>query len=146
MADGSIGRCGPRGAIDTLRSVMDASARQRPSLPRRAVHALVALAALLATGLAQGPVAAQGGEVDAALPTRLSDTGLYRTGSSTQVRADVLAFTPQYPLWSDGADKRRCIRLPAGSAIDAVAPDAWQFPPGTQLWKEFSHGPRRVET
>jgi mono/diheme cytochrome c family protein len=57
----------------------------------------------------------------------------------------VLSFTPQYPLWSDGAIKRRWIRLPAGSAIDARHADAWEFPPGTRLWKEFSVG-RRVET
>jgi len=125
---------------------MDASALHRITLPQRAAHALRTLVALLACGIAQAPAAAQSGDIDPALPARLSDTGLYRASSSTQVRADVLAFTPQYPLWSDGADKRRWIRLPAGSAIDASMPDAWQFPPGTQLWKEFSHAGRRVET
>lgn len=44
------------------------------------------------------------------------------------------------------ADKRRWLRLPAGTAIDASDPDAWQFPPGTRLWKEFAHAGRRVET
>ena len=57
----------------------------------------------------------------------------------------MLAYTPQYPLWSDGATKRRWIRLPPGAAIDASDPDAWVFPIGTQIWKEFSFG-RRVET
>ena len=55
-----------------------------------------------------------------------------------RTRRDVVAFSPQYPLWSDGAAKRRWIRLPAGTAIDAAKPDAWEFPPGTQLWKEFA--------
>lgn len=82
---------------------------------------------------------------DDPLPQRLSDTGLY-AGAALQVRSDVLGFTPQYALWSDGATKRRWIRLPAGTAIDASSADAWQFPPGTQLWKEFSHGDHRVET
>jgi mono/diheme cytochrome c family protein len=37
------------------------------------------------------------------------------------------------------------MRLPAGTFIDASRPDAWEFPRGTRLWKEFSQG-RRVET
>src|SRR5688500_6534491 len=78
-------------------------------------------------------------------PGRLSETGLYVEGSSTQVDPRNLAFSPQYPLWSDGARKRRWIQLPAGSAIDASQPDAWEFPRGTRLWKEFALD-RRVET
>ncbi len=83
---------------------------------------------------------------DEALPRLLSDTGLFEPGSSTDVRGDVLAFSPQYPLWSDHADKRRWLWLPAGSFIDGSDPDRWAFPPGTKLWKEFSHAGRRVET
>jgi hypothetical protein len=59
---------------------------------------------------------------------------------------DAMTFTPQYPLWSDGATKRRWIALPEGVAIDATRPAAWEFPVGTKLWKEFSVGGRRVET
>ncbi len=81
----------------------------------------------------------------APLPQRLSDTGLYVAGSTTEVRPENLPFTPQYPLWSDGATKRRWLYLPPGTAIDASRPNAWQFPPGTRLWKEFSYE-RRVET
>jgi len=112
---------------------------------QRALHLRRALAALLAACFALSPASPQG-TADTALPPRLSDTGLYAAGSTTQLQPDVLSFTPQYPLWSDGADKRRWIRLPAGAVIDASLPDAWQFPPGTQLWKEFSHDGRRVET
>ena len=36
-------------------------------------------------------------------------------------RAGVLAFSPQYPLWSDGAPKRRWIRLPPGTRDRRVA-------------------------
>lgn len=81
----------------------------------------------------------------APLPERLSQTGLYVQGSTTEVRPDLIAFSPQYPLWSDGATKRRWIELPTGMSIDASHPDAWEFPPGTRLWKEFSVG-RPVET
>jgi hypothetical protein len=78
------------------------------------------------------------------LPRRLADTGLYVAGGTT-VRPDVLPFSPQYPLWSDGATKRRWIWLPPGTRIDASQPDAWVFPAGTKLWKEFAHG-RAIET
>ena len=79
------------------------------------------------------------------LPEHLADTGLYVSGSTSQLQADVLQFSPQYPLWSDGATKHRWIKLPPGTSIDAAQPDAWDFPRGTKLWKEFSHG-GRVET
>jgi hypothetical protein len=82
---------------------------------------------------------------NAELPGRLSETGLYVAGSSMTVRTENLAFSPQYPLWSDGAIKRRWLYLPPGSAIDASHPDAWEFPPGTRLWKEFGYK-RPVET
>ncbi|MES1263644.1 MAG: hypothetical protein ABUL69_04760, partial [Peristeroidobacter soli] len=41
------------------------------------------------------------------LPEHLADTGLYVSGSTSQLQADVLQFSPQYPLWSDGATKHR---------------------------------------
>jgi hypothetical protein len=77
------------------------------------------------------------------LPGRLSDTGLYAAAGG--LSPDVIPFSPQYPLWSDGAAKRRWIYLPPGSEIDATRADAWEFPRGTKLWKEFSHG-RALET
>ena len=80
----------------------------------------------------------------APLPQRLSDTGLY-VANSMRVSADNIAFAPQYPLWSDGTSKRRWIYLPPGAAIDASRVDAWEFPVGTRLWKEFGYD-RRVET
>jgi hypothetical protein len=110
---------------------------------RRTVAALavglVAAATIAGVGIARpaAPVAP--------LPERLSETGLYVVGSTKAIHPDNLAFSPQYPLWSDGATKRRWLRLPPGTYIDASRPDAWVFPPGTRLWKEFSVG-RRVET
>jgi hypothetical protein len=78
-------------------------------------------------------------------PGRLSETGLYADPARHAIAPDVLPFSPQYPLWSDGAAKRRWIRLPEGASVDASDPDAWRFPVGTRLWKEFSFD-RRVET
>jgi hypothetical protein len=82
----------------------------------------------------------------AALPARLSDTGLYADIASETLRPGVLAFTPRFPLWSDGAAKRRWIWLPPGTRIDTRDQDAWMFPPGTRLWKEFRRDGVRVET
>lgn len=76
--------------------------------------------------------------VGAGLPERLSQTGL--GGPSVRI------FEPRFALWSDGAAKRRWIALPAGAAIDASNPAAWQFPSGTHFRKEFSVGGRRIET
>jgi len=79
------------------------------------------------------------------LPEHLRDTGLYTPGTRDELASGVLPFSPQYPLWSDGAEKRRWIRLPPGMRIDARDPDRWMFPVGTRLWKEFTLG-RRLET
>lgn len=103
----------------------------------------------IAAGLVLGSLLAGGDAIAQAavapLPQRLSETGLFVAGSRDHVAPGILAFTPQYPLWSDGATKRRWIALPRGGFIDAARPDTWEFPRGTRLWKEFSLG-RRVET
>lgn len=81
----------------------------------------------------------------AGLPQRLSETGLYSDSAPGKIHPEAMSFTPQYPLWSDGTTKRRWLRLPPGTSIDASDADAWKFPPGTRLWKEFSFG-RPIET
>lgn len=81
----------------------------------------------------------------APLPDDLRDTGLYADAAMQTPAPGVIEFSPRYPLWSDGTAKRRWIRLPAGRFIDARNPDAWRFPAGTQLWKEFAYG-ARIET
>lgn len=115
--------------------------------PMRAVRRTVApfAAGLVAAATIAGVGIARPAAPLAPLPERLSETGLYVAGSTKAIHPDNLAFSPQYPLWSDGATKRRWLRLPPGTYIDASRPDAWVFPPGTRLWKEFSVG-RRVET
>ncbi|WP_248361061.1 hypothetical protein [Anaeromyxobacter oryzae] len=79
-------------------------------------------------------------------PPTLAETGLYSDLPARSLAPGVLGYTPVYPLWSDGATKRRFIRLPPGGAIDARDPDAWVFPVGTRVWKEFAFGGRPVET
>ena len=109
-----------------------------PRPPRRhASVAAIALAALVAAATADT------GEPSAPWPERLQDTGLY--DADGRIAPGLLEYSPQYPLWTDGAVKRRWISLPAGSVIDASDPDAWQFPTGTRAWKQFSSG-RPLET
>lgn len=113
----------------------------RRAAPRRAPLALAAAVALAAALASPG-----GAQMGRGAPATLAETGLYADAAAGTLAAGVLPFTPQYPLWTDGAAKRRWILLPEGGEIDAADPDAWVFPVGTQLWKEFSFGGRRVET
>lgn len=85
---------------------------------------------------------------------RLSDTGYFQYLAEYELNASYdttwfrrlthynrglfLAYSPQYPLWSDGAEKRRWIYLPKRSKIDTKDADNWQFPIGAKIWKEFS--------
>ena len=105
-----------------------------------AVGAIVA-ALVGAASVAQATAADPRGTV----PQRLADTGLYSSFASRTIDPRNLHFSPQYPLWSDGAAKSRWIYLPPGSAIDARDPEHWVFPIGTKLWKEFAWS-RPVET
>jgi hypothetical protein len=87
-----------------------------------------------------------GGAALTRLPARLSETGLYQDVRRDVLAADVLPFRPRFELWSDGATKRRWLRLPPGASIDATDPDDWRFPVGTKVWKEFARGDVRIET
>lgn len=76
----------------------------------------------------------------------LSELGLYADLASGELAPGLIEFEPSYPLWSDGAEKRRWLRVPPGAQIDTSDPDAWQFPVGTQAFKQFSAQGRRIET
>jgi len=78
-------------------------------------------------------------------PPTLRETGLYSDWASKTVAPGNLHFSPQYPLWTDGAAKSRWLHVPDGTFIDASDPDVWEFPVGTRIWKEFRFG-RRAET
>jgi mono/diheme cytochrome c family protein len=103
----------------------------------RMATAVLAMAWIAALGASSGEPCA---------PSRLSETGLYADGRAGAIGARNRPFSPQYPLWSDGAVKTRWIYLPAGSAIDTTRPGEWQFPVGTKFWKQFTFNGRKVET
>lgn len=80
------------------------------------------------------------------LPHRLGCLDLYADVGAKTVSADYAAFTPGVELWSDGAEKHRWVKLPAGAKIDASDPNEWVFPVGTTLAKEFAVSGKRIET
>ncbi len=104
--------------------------------------AIVSLLTALAAGI--GARSDVGGV--APLPEHLRDTGLYRDWGTKAVADANLPFSPQYPLWTDGAEKSRWLYLPPGAWIDARNPDAWEFPVGTKVWKEFRFNGAPAET
>lgn len=105
-------------------------------MTRAQVLLAVAVAALLAASSA-AMRAASPPATEERLPERLEDTGINDHGRP---------FSPQYPLWTDGAAKSRWFHVPPGSTIDASDDAAWQFPVGTRFWKDFSFNGRKVET
>lgn len=79
-------------------------------------------------------------------PFYLSETGLYVDIEAHELAPDLIEFEPRYALWSDGAEKRRWLRLPKLTQIDTSDPDHWIFPIGAMLFKEFALDGKRIET
>lgn len=76
----------------------------------------------------------------------LSQAALYSDIGAGAIAPENRPFSPRFELWSDGGVKRRWIRLPQGEGIDTSDMDAWIFPVGTIVWKEFAFLGRTVET
>jgi hypothetical protein len=109
-------------------SALTAPENRRGAIGLLGVAAAAALM-MVAVGIAQH---------DSQAPRDLRRSGLYADFEAKTIDPRNLAYSPQYPLWSDGEVKRRWIFLPPGSAIDASDPDVWELPKGTKVWKEFS--------
>ncbi|MBL7556590.1 MAG: hypothetical protein JNM24_12290 [Bdellovibrionaceae bacterium] len=81
---------------------------------------------------------------------KLSESSFFKLADKTAVNTltyvNFKLYSPQYPLYSDGASKRRWVYVPEGTAIDNSDPDSWVFPKGTILFKEFSVGGKKIET
>ena len=84
--------------------------------------------------------------LEAGVPDTLSKTGLYQDFAARVLAPGVREFVPRYPLWSDGAQKRRLVLLPAGCNIDTSDMDHWVLPVGARLWKEFVVDGKLLET
>lgn len=99
---------------------------------------------LAAAGCAEFDVCVAPAANVASLPARLSETGLRQRDGG--LAPGVVAYTPAFALWSDGAEKHRYVRLPDAQQIDTSTVDDWRFPVGTRFWKEFIRDGVPVET
>ena len=97
-----------------------------------------AAAALAVIWIAALHAASRGAEQEIGAPALLSETGLYEASRPGAIARGVRQFSPQYPLWSDGAAKARWVYLPACATIDATDGADWGFPVGTKFWNEFA--------
>lgn len=81
-------------------------------------------------------------------PRKLSDSGLFASVKDHQLEPEVIPYSVNAELWSDGAHKARFLALPAneskGDNADAGAPikysdkRGWEFPDGTVAIKSFA--------
>lgn len=100
---------------------------------------------VLTTTLLIGSFTGLARSVDSWPAPSLRETGLYADWEAKRVGPEKILFSPQYPLWTDGAVKTRWMELPRGKFINGSNPDAWKFPIGTRFWKEFKFA-KRAET
>jgi uncharacterized repeat protein (TIGR03806 family) len=78
------------------------------------------------------------------LPTQLSLTGVFSDTPTMTPAASLIPYTPNVPLWSDGAQKVRYFSVPNSGApyapaeqIAFAATGTWSFPAGTVFVKTF---------
>lgn len=71
------------------------------------------------------------------LPPTLAETGLFANWQTLEPQPFLMPFAVKVPFWSDGADKRRWVALPAGERIDVDPHGQLRFPPGTVFVKHF---------
>ena len=108
--------------------------------------AITTVAAALFVSIVRATAASETEAAAPVAPRFLSDTGLYSNVAKLEIDKRNRTFSPQYPLWSDGATKRRWVRLPVGSMINVADLANWELPVGTKFWKEFTFNGRKVET
>jgi len=87
------------------------------------------------------------------VPAQLSQTGIFASLATLQAKPGFQEYSVGAPLWSDGADKRRWLGLPATGNIVPIAnlEFPWSYPVGTLLVKHFEitvapNQKRRLET
>ncbi|HEY4184380.1 MAG TPA: hypothetical protein VGP07_04890 [Polyangia bacterium] len=73
-----------------------------------------------------------------ALPITLGETDLTTLDSQALAEVNVIAYAPQYPLWSDGSGKLRYIRVPRGQSVTFDKDtQTFDIPPNTRFYKTF---------
>jgi mono/diheme cytochrome c family protein len=75
---------------------------------------------------------------EATLPMSLADTDLSTLDAAELARNRVIAYAPQYPLWTDDAGKLRYLRVPSGQSIRFnKQTQQFDIPPNTRFYKTF---------
>jgi uncharacterized repeat protein (TIGR03806 family) len=71
-------------------------------------------------------------------PRKLSDSGLFEKVAGHRMKAGVIPYSVNSPLWSDGAHKERFMFVPSDQKIDMTRTRGWNFPDLTVLVKSFA--------
>jgi uncharacterized repeat protein (TIGR03806 family) len=82
----------------------------------------------------------------AGFPKTLSETGLFASLRDHAFAETIFAYEVNAPLWSDGADKLRGLRVPEGERIRIREDGDFDVPDGTIAIKTFSLAGQRIET
>ncbi|MCX4245135.1 PQQ-dependent sugar dehydrogenase [Paraliomyxa miuraensis] len=72
-------------------------------------------------------------------PTVLSASGCFAGGGVTSPAPDLVPYTLNAPLWTDGSHKQRHLVLPPGTRIAVQDDGSLRFPVGTTILKTFSY-------
>ena len=87
-----------------------------------------------------------GGGLQDNVPDDLFATGCMDGSDPTQASSGLIAYEPAARFWSDGTDKQRWYGLPNGTNINPANPDAWNFPSGSVIVKNFTLNNQLIET
>ncbi len=84
-------------------------------------------------------------------PELLSEVGVFQDLKTLKPCEDVMPYSVNSPLWSDGADKKRWVIVPPRQTIHFEPEDPWLFPKQSVFIKHFEFDapgvkPIRVET
>jgi uncharacterized repeat protein (TIGR03806 family) len=74
---------------------------------------------------------------EAAAPQLLSEVGVFSDLATLTPIPELMPYDINVSFWSDGAEKRRWIGVPAGERIKFSADGEWRFPAGTVFVKNF---------
>lgn len=78
-------------------------------------------------------------------PKKISETEIFSDLRKKTVSEKYAPYDVNAPFWSDGASKRRFIRLPEGTSMNFHDTEAWSVPIGTEIVKNFrAPNPKRM--
>ena len=80
------------------------------------------------------------------VPDLLSQTGCFDTTSPLVPASTLIPYEINMPLWSDGAEKDRWMRLPDNGKISVTSEHDWTYPIGSVLVKNFELAGKIIET